>query len=246
MLNQERPAFPGLTSVGDTSPARWLLDRLWPRGSSNGIMRVGSLVPEGYPAYGRLLHPASSREPAGPDRWRWSDIAASRGSQIDPGIRFNALVGWEGTADPPWPYHPPFNGSLDEMSCQALAEILPAFTSQPGLCWFCLWEGYGWPELPVPGEGPPRVPLAYGIDCLLFKGPVAAACNFRAKRWFQSPTVWWPDDRAWCVATDVDEFSTYVAATHECLDALTADPRLEILPVQVGQPVDPSPFPPRD
>lgn len=209
-------------------------------------MRAGSLVPEGYPAYGRLLHPASSREPGGPDRWRWSDIAASQGGRIDPEVRFNALVGWAGTADPPWPYHWPPNGTLDETSCQALAEILPAFTSQPGRCWFCLWDGYGWPELPAHGQGPPRVPLAYSIDCLLFNGPVTAACNFRSGGWFQSPTLWWPDDRAWCVTTDVDGFSTYIAGTQECLDALSRDPRLEIVPARAGQPVDPSPFPPRD
>jgi hypothetical protein len=90
------------------------------------------------------------------------------------------------------------------------------------------------------------VPLAYSIDCLLFNGAVTAACNFRSGPWFQSPTTWWPDDRAWCVATDVDGFSTYIAGTHECLDALASDPRLEIMPALPAEQVDPSPFPPRD
>jgi hypothetical protein len=237
--------FPGLTVLTDVSPAQWLLDRLWPRGAGDGPMRVGCLVPEGYPAYGRLLHPARSTEPDGPDRWRWSDIAAVRQRRMDPEIRFNELVGWEGTADPPWPYQAPDDGSLDETACHALTEILPAFTTRPRSCWFCLWDGYGWPELPAHGEGPPRVPLAYGIDCLLLHGPVTAACNFRSGPWFQSPTAWWPDDRAWCVATDVDGYSTYIAGTQECIDALARDPRLEIVPAQPSQAVDPSPYPPR-
>ena len=237
--------FPGLTVLTDVSPAQWLLDRLWPRGAGDGPMRVGCLVPEGYPAYGRLLHPARSTEPDGPDRWCWSDIAAVQQRRMDPEIRFNELVGWEGTADPPWPYQAPDDGSLDETACHALTEILPAFTTRPRSCWFCLWDGYGWPELPAHGEGPPRVPLAYSIDCLLLHGPVTAACNFRSGPWFQSPTAWWPDDRAWCAATDVDGFSTYIAGTQECIGALARDPRLEIVPAQPSQAVDPSPYPPR-
>jgi len=204
-------------------------------------------VPEGYPAYGRLLHPAASTDPGGPERWRWADIAAKRNYHLGPELRFNDLVGWDvsATADPPPPYHAPARGSLDETSCRALAEILPALTTRPDLCWFCLWDGYGWPELPAPGAGPPRVTLRRSIDCLLFKGPVSAACNFRSRLWFQSPTAWWPDDRAWCVTTDVDSFSTYIAGTREGIGALASDPRLEILPTQVGDEVDPSPYPPR-
>lgn len=244
MADQQNPAFPGLTISTDTTPARWLVNRLWPRGSDiPGGMRVGSLVPEGYPAYGRLLHPAASAKPDEPTRWRWSDIATRHKRQIEPRIRFNTLVGWAETTDPPWPYLAPSRGSLDETSCQALVKILPAFTAEPELCWFCFWEGYGWPELPAPGEGAPRVPLAYSLDCLLFTGAVRAACNFRSGTWFQSPTIWWPNDRAWCVATDIDSYSTYIAASQACLEALAADLRVELLPAQIEQEVDPSPYP---
>jgi hypothetical protein len=47
------------------------------------------------------------------------------------------------------------------------------------------------------------------------------------------------------VTTDVDSFSTYIAGTREGIGALASDPRLEILPTQVGREVDPSPYPPR-
>ena len=106
-------------------------------------------------------------------------------------------------------------------------------------------DGHDWPELPAPGAGPPRVTLRRSIDCLLFKGPVSATCNFRSRLWFQSPTAGWPDDHAWCVTTDVDSFSTYIAGTGECIGVLASDPRLEILATQVGHEVDPSPYPPR-
>jgi hypothetical protein len=83
-----------------------------------------------------------------------------------------------------------------------------------------------------PPERAPAGDLRRSIDCLLFKGPVGAACNFRSRLWFQSPTAWWPDDHAWCVTTDVDSFSTYIAGTRECIGVLASDPRLEILPTQ--------------
>jgi hypothetical protein len=244
-VNSQVSAFPGVELATDVSAALWLPSRLWPH--HRGRVRVGECVPEGYPAYGRLLHPAASTDPGGPERWRWADIAAKRNYHLGPELRFNDLVGWDVsvTADPPPPYHAPDRGSLDETSCRALAEILPAFTTRPDLCWYCLWGGYGWPELPAPGAGPPRVTLRRSIDCLLFKGPVGAACNFRSRLWFQSPTAWWPDDHAWCVTTDVDGFSTYIADTRECIGVLASDPRLEILPTQVDHEVDPSPYPPR-
>ena len=47
------------------------------------------------------------------------------------------------------------------------------------------------------------------------------------------------------MTTDVDSFSTYIEGTRECIGALASDPRLEILPTQVGHEIDPSPYPPR-
>lgn len=47
----------------------------------------------------------------------------------------------------------------------------------------------------------------------------------------QSPSLWWPDDRAWVVATDVDLNSTYVGGSAALVAALLADPGLEVLSV---------------
>lgn len=232
--------FPGLQAVSDTSPAQWLVDRLWsPQG---GVPQVGNVIPDVYPSYGRLLHPARSTEPDGPDQIRWSTISAERGVPIHSTVRFRELVGWRDGPDPPQPYSAPLRGSLDEEQCTVLAEILAKFTGEPQTAWYLLWDGYGWPELPPSGQGPPRVHL-FNEDCLLFTGPLTAATNFRSGDWFQSPTVWWPGDRAWYVSTPVGGFSTYIGGSEPCLNALYRDPRLEILPIEIGQPVDPSPYP---
>jgi hypothetical protein len=48
--------------------------------------------------------------------------------------------------------------------------------------------------------------------------------------WFdQSPNLWWPQDRAWFVATEVDHAWTYIGGSRELIGLLMADKRLEIL-----------------
>ncbi|HET8928799.1 MAG TPA: hypothetical protein VFN24_13350 [Microbacterium sp.] len=47
----------------------------------------------------------------------------------------------------------------------------------------------------------------------------------------QSPSLVWPDDRAWVLVTEVDFDSTIVGGSHELVAALCDDPRLEALAV---------------
>jgi hypothetical protein len=235
------PRFSGVQLCDDVRPASWLESQLWPW--ERGRLRIGSLVPEGYPAYGRILHPAYNATDY--RRIRWSEIAERTARALDAETRFNELVGWRPGPDqqePPSPWRQPVPGSLEPDECDALARVLAQHTSTPDRCWFCLWEGYGWPELPAPGTGPPRVHLEHR-ECLLFSGPARDASAFRSGPWFQSPTLWWPDDRAWCVASELDIFSTYVAADTACLDTLMREVSLEVLPCSPDQHVDPSPYP---
>ena len=55
------------------------------------------------------------------------------------------------------------------------------------------------------GAGLPAIPRAYrchhGIH---YKGWAFLG---------HSPSIWWPEDRAWCVATDIDLFDTYVGGS---------------------------------
>ncbi|HYZ55415.1 MAG TPA: hypothetical protein VE733_18195 [Streptosporangiaceae bacterium] len=47
-----------------------------------------------------------------------------------------------------------------------------------------------------------------------------------------SPNMWWPDDRAWCVETEVDSMTTYVGGTRECIAELAAHPDLEAMAIE--------------
>jgi hypothetical protein len=49
--------------------------------------------------------------------------------------------------------------------------------------------------------------------------------------------LWWPDDHAWCVATDVDLMSTYVGGSADCIDRLVFDDELEAMVVPGDQSV---------
>lgn len=49
-----------------------------------------------------------------------------------------------------------------------------------------------------------------------------------------SPSIVWPDDRAWVLVTEVDYDSTIVGGSPELIAALCADPRLEALPIDEG------------
>jgi hypothetical protein len=131
-----------------------------------------------------------------------------------------------------------------------LVPLLAQHTSTPNQCWFCLWEGYGylhpsgtsplwhagshprrriglpwWRRVSIrrPAtrkSGGPRVQLpnrAY----ILFTGSVAEGAG-----WEDGPNLWWPEDRAWCVATEIDLDETFVGGTRTLIDAIIAQPEL--------------------
>jgi hypothetical protein len=55
---------------------------------------------------------------------------------------------------------------------------------------------------------------------------------FRAVGHLQSPNLWWPEDRAWCVASEIDFDSTLVAGPAALVAALVAHPDLEAFEVR--------------
>ncbi|MFQ5555222.1 MAG: hypothetical protein ACE5GC_07635 [Acidimicrobiia bacterium] len=87
---------------------------------------------------------------------------------------------------------------------------------------------------------PPAPPPAPGVELparayFLFGGPVAAITESVTRRpFFQRANIWWPQDRAWCVATEIVFMSTNVGGTEACIEALMASPELETAPVGIG------------
>ncbi len=221
----------------DVSPAAWIAPRLGAFGSG-----VGGVIPAGFEAYARVLHPAVSDAD---HHVRWSAVAHRL-------MQFHSLVGVSPTSTEvtagAWTGFAPENGNLEPESLAALLDVLARNTdSQP--CWFCLWEGYGWPfgTERSTGASAPRINFDARVELpqrnyMLFGGRVDAALligHWPTPDWFlpHSPNIFWPDDVSWCAATEIDLFCTYVGGSRALIDDLLADERLEVWAAELDDPV---------
>jgi hypothetical protein len=123
-----------------------------------------------------------------------------------------------------------------------LSDVLIWQTSTPDHCWFCIWDGYAWMHGGSavsgnpPGLAPPAVRSGGTVrlphrDYYLYRGDVTAATAFVPWPWDLRPNLWWPDDRAWCVATEIDNVATYVGGTDKLAAALSAESALGAIPI---------------
>ena len=231
-IEQTRMAPDGLEWLEDVSHAHWIEESL----SDFGTLR--SMLPGGFSNYARIFHPAYLGEEMQPVRW--STVASWTGKVAHPLMQFERIAGLSEDPgvmypDPPWGSHPRV-GSIPEAECRSLVEVLREFTSTPGTCYFCLWEGYGNIDTRLyKSQSRVRAP---GRDYLLFSGPLDAVMSFLQRDWGDSPNIWWPEDRAWCVATDIDLCDTYVGGSLGCIEAVLSSPDLEALPTSLDARLD--------
>ena len=115
--------------------------------------------------------------------------------------------------------------------------MLREFTLTPERCYFCIWDGYGFLD-PTRYERAPRVRVPHR-DYLLFRGSLEAVTSFAdAVLGWKSPNIWWPEDHAWCVATEIDIFETYVGGSEGCIQRILSCRDLEALPTTIEARVD--------
>ena len=228
--------------------ADWIGERLAPADAC----RVTSVVPGGFDAYARVLHPAE--DPLDGDRLvRWAEVAAWSGTPLRADAQFHtiALPPVRPERDAPWSGQGPRQGELYPPDAEALAGIARDWTTTPERCWFCLWDGYGAgtlltppgePSVPVPDPVPapvrhgPRVRLP-GRDYLLYTGPAEAVLTTDPlPGGDQAANLWWPADRVWCVASEIDLAWTYVGGPAGMIERLLADGRIEAQPAAPDDP----------
>lgn len=163
----------------------------------------------------------------------------------------------------PWTSSPE-EGSLDRAVVERLVGLLRPHTSTAESCWFAFWDGWGVPftlrpvkkglftRKPAGEQAPedagqkallerwdaPKFSIP-GRDLLLFSGSLHDAMESFYEPMgapsFQTAYFWWPDDRAWFVATEIDFDSTYIGGSRACIDALVRDDLLEALEVRLDQ-----------
>jgi hypothetical protein len=230
-------------------PGAWIAPRL-----TGEIGTVTGTVPSGYPAYVRICHPA-------PDQGRapvsWAEVARTTGRQVHALMQWHALVGSPDSLNMRgslWRGGNPARGDLAPEVLGPLCALLGDHTGAVGHCYFGLWEGWGWvdgvgvsavwdspsdvaadaigvSEVQVePGFSPdelsrPRMELPYR-NYVLLEGPLSAALQIG-----QSPNLFWPADRAWCVASEIDFDSTLLGGTVELIEAILDFPPFDAWPV---------------
>ena len=208
----------------DVSVADWLVKCLFPFNAH----LAGSVVPPGYEAYARILHPALS----GSARVTWAEIAAWAGRVYHPAMQFESIatpVDSDATGPPPWDGQCPYRLPADRAI--ALADILRSFTGVADRVWYLVWEGYGG----LPRRRGPRVQTPCR-GYFLYRGELAVKEeDFRIGQYHdRAPEYWFPEDRSWCVGSDVDLFWTYVGGSRSCVQAILESPELESVPAELG------------
>jgi hypothetical protein len=232
----------------DIEAAHWIVARL-----ASESYRVDMLLPEGFAAYLRLLHPIVVHTETGKQVMQWRELAARAGlTDLDRRVQFATLASYAGVdaSDAPLP------GELPDEQLTALTDVLAHHTDSADRCWFCIWEGYGPPADAAPDLSPDRhglfarhaephprpgkrgpeadaepaaiVDAPLGRRYRLYTGPLAAVSTLGLPA-----SLWWPHDHAWCVATDPDLDSTYIGGSEALARALTRHPGLEVLPARL-------------
>ena len=185
-----------LAPAEDASPANWVVTSVTTFAES-----VNSLVPAGFEAYVRIFHPAwRDGRPL-----RWSEIAAEHGRVAHAGMQLAALTGhirFENAFDTEFFDRHPELGNLPTDLTETVSRILASHTSTPEDCRFAVWEGLG--ALRGDVRTAPTFELPQRKYHLLVGPATGASEPVEVAPWWRTANLWWPHDRAWFVATEID------------------------------------------
>jgi hypothetical protein len=236
----------------DAGAAAWIAPRL--------VEQFGAVcrtIPAGFDAYARILHPA---DPGRPAPLRWAEVAATNGRIMHALAQFERITTPAPGHRVPTARHyvqAPMTGDLAPNALRALCAILARYTPAAARCWFAVWDGWGdltsertavsftSSEPPPPTRSAPpqrqldlRAPRfeTPGRGYYLFTGPIDDALrigSWPTADWFlpRSPNLFWPDDRSWCVATEIDFDSTLLGGPPDLIDDVLRRDDLEAWPV---------------
>lgn len=226
-------------------------DWIGPRLSPFDEYRTTSIVPTGFEAYARILHPAQLPEEGRP-LVRWSDVAHWSGVPISGLVQWHdiALPQFAPSSEPPWRGQGPREGSPYVGDVDALIDHLAHYTADTETCFFCVWVGYlgGSVAVFAPLGAPPVIPphrdLPERVVSLpqrkygLIEAPLSFASSLDAvsDSFHKTANLWWPEDHAWCIASEIDLRWTYVGGSSELIAQILSDERLEALPATSDDP----------
>lgn len=246
-----------LSVAEDVSPGNWIGPRL-----AGDFGAVTLAVPDGFAAYARICHPATDPENkpvTWPEVARVTGRVVHPVMQWHALVGSPDPFNFTGSL---WSGQPPDRGNLARPLLESLCELLADYTTQAAHCFFGLWIGWSWVEqgvvlttlgrtgaehvrpttefMPSPFSteelSRPRLRLPHR-EYLLLTGPLSAATKIHepgppSLRSPQSPNLFWPADRTWCVASEIDFDSTLVGGPTDLIQAILNTPQLDAWPVR--------------
>ena len=190
----------GVELLEPVRPANWVKKRLgdWTSGETGRTKGklVGSVVPAGFEAYARVLHPAEHRKSDGTwDQLRWSTVAAWNEKVVHPQMSFSRIANLDPWLNetPPWGQAPSF-GTLLQDKCRILVSVLRRFSVTAECCCFCLWHGYGFLDDHCL-RSVTKLKIADREKYLVLRGSLDSVMSSYAHaegKWGRSPNIWWP------------------------------------------------------
>jgi hypothetical protein len=196
---------------------------------------------------------------------RWADVASANNRTMHPVAEWGSLTGsWQLQEQPELWNQEPRTGKLPKRLAKNLAEVLAGHTRTSDRCYFGVWEGWGVPTLMfLFKEGTPErsrqrteeeAQKALEAEVVAWRGLLDVAPTFdiphrtmhllegpldAVSEFYEShrdvPSLWWPADRAWGVATGIDLMTTYVGGSSEAIQVLLDDEQIEALAVSDDQ-----------
>ena len=246
--------------LADAARGDWLkarIDTTW-----RAPFDMHSVVPRGFDAYVRILHPVPADRPLGDD-WRtlespwsgdgeienrlgsWQEVATACGTIGHPLMQWHRITrqpldGNNEVYDAAgWRFSSPQQGQLESWVLADVASVLAGHTATPDAGAAGVWCGWG--GLSMAGAGPmlklpqrEHVLVEAGIrEFATEKWPTIAPWVHNPS-WAESPSLIWPEDHAWVLVTEVDFDSTVVAGSRALVEELVKHPLIEAYEIPEG------------
>jgi hypothetical protein len=133
----------------------------------------------------------------------------------------NSLIGFRSGPQ----YQSPDEGSLPADLASELGSILAKFTDTTKAM-YALWNG--WADVRGGVDNPELLELP-NRTMYVIQGSIENVTNPFNLEDPRTSNLWWPDDRKWCVATEIDLLTTYVGGSHDCVKAVIDSDILEAM-----------------
>lgn len=166
---------------------------------------------------------------------RWSEVAEATGRVAHRQMQWAGIAGngkslsgsgYIRLGSDAIPIEPPDEGTLPLEIAEPLASLLARYTKTPEMCQFAVWDGFNCSGTSLE-EAASIAVAALDRRWRLFRGSLSALKHSFCESFHQSASMVWPEDRAWCVATEIDLMMTYVGGKRGLIEAILAAPDLE-------------------